>query len=280
LNSPSSNIDRYAVMGNPIAHSKSPEIHQLFAQQTGQTLSYEALLIETDQFEKNLENFALDGGKGLNITVPFKQLAWQQSHKRSQRAELAGAVNTLSFQNGQIIGDNTDGIGLVRDLTNNQNINISNQRILIAGAGGAVRGVLLPILEQKPAAVIIANRTQNKAEELANLFSAYGNITAQAFSELPHEPFDLIINGTAASLQGAVPPIPNECVGESTSLYDMMYASEPTSFLKWGKNLGANVCIDGLGMLVEQAAESFFIWRGIRPETQTIIATLREQMKT
>jgi len=267
-------------MGNPIAHSKSPEIHQLFAQQTGQTLSYEALLIETDQFEKNLENFALDGGKGLNITVPFKQLAWQQSHKRSQRAELAGAVNTLSFQNGQIIGDNTDGIGLVRDLTNNQNINISNQRILIAGAGGAVRGVLLPILEQKPAAVIIANRTQNKAEELANLFSAYGNITAQAFSELPHEPFDLIINGTAASLQGAVPPIPNECVGESTSLYDMMYASEPTSFLKWGKNLGANVCIDGLGMLVEQAAESFFIWRGIRPETQTIIATLREQMKT
>ena len=280
MNSPSSNIDRYAVMGNPIAHSKSPEIHQLFAQQTGQTLSYEALLIETDQFEKNLENFALDGGKGLNITVPFKQLAWQQSHKRSQRAELAGAVNTLSFQNGQIIGDNTDGIGLVRDLTNNQNINISNQRILIAGAGGAVRGVLLPILEQKPAAVIIANRTQNKAEELANLFSAYGNITAQAFSELPHEPFDLIINGTAASLQGAVPPIPNECVGESTSLYDMMYASEPTSFLKWGKNLGANVCIDGLGMLVEQAAESFFIWRGIRPETQTIIATLREQMKT
>lgn len=270
-------VDRYAVMGNPIAHSKSPEIHALFARQTGQLLSYEAILVETDQFTQSLDRFMRSGGKGLNITVPFKQQAWEQSDQRSQRAQLAGAVNTLSFKNGQLMGDNTDGIGLARDL-GNRGIKVNNQRILLAGAGGAVRGVLLPILEQNPTQVIIANRTQSKAQELASLFSEYGNISALGYNELPLEPFDLIINGTAASLQGDLPPIPDKCVNNTSTLYDMMYASEPTSFLKWGKQRGAKNCIDGLGMLVEQAAESFYIWRGIQPETKSVITALREQM--
>jgi len=276
-----SNIpDRYAVMGNPIAHSKSPDIHTLFAKQTQQHLSYEAILVDTEKFKPTVHDFANKGGKGLNITVPFKQQAWELATQRSQRAELAGAVNTLSLNDdNQYIGDNTDGVGLVRDLTNNHNINLQNLRILVIGAGGAVRGVLLPLLEQQPQSVIIVNRTQSKAEELAELFTAFGNISALGFEQLSDKSFDLIINGTAASLQGEVPPVPANCINETTNLYDMMYASEPTPFMQWGTQCGAKSCFDGLGMLVEQAAESFFIWRGVHPDTHVIISTLRAQMK-
>ncbi|NOY66649.1 MAG: shikimate dehydrogenase [Gammaproteobacteria bacterium] len=271
--------DRYAVMGNPIAHSKSPDIHKLFAEQCKQNLSYEAILVDLDNFNKSVNNFAQENGKGLNITVPFKQQAWDLVNERSQRAELAGAVNTITINNGQYTGDNTDGIGLVTDLLKNHLINLQNQRILIIGAGGAVRGVLLPILEQQPQSVTIANRTHNKAIDLADLFSDFGNIKASGFEQLSEQTFDLIINGTAASLQGDVPPVPVDCINESTHLYDMMYASEPTSFMVWGKQHGAESCMDGLGMLVEQAAESFYIWRGIRPETKTVIAALRGKIK-
>jgi len=276
----SNTTDRYAVMGNPIAHSKSPDIHKLFAKQTQQDLSYEAIFVETEKFKPSVHDFAHAGGKGLNITVPFKQQAWELATQRSQRAELAGAVNTLSLNDDdQYVGDNTDGIGLVRDLTNNHNINLQNLRILIIGAGGAVRGVLLPILEQQPQSVIIVNRTQRKAEKLAELFTAFGHISPLSFEQLSGKSFDLIINGTAASLQGEVPPVPANCINETTNLYDMMYASEPTPFMQWGTQHGAKSCIDGLGMLVEQAAESFFIWRGVRPDTQLVINTLRAHMK-
>jgi len=272
--------DRYAVMGNPIAHSKSPEIHRLFAEQTHQHLSYEAILVDTDRFAESVEAFAQHGGKGLNITVPFKQQAWELSTELSQRAELAGAVNTISISNNRLIGDNTDGAGLVRDLEVNCDTPMKDLRILVVGAGGAVRGVLSPILEKQPASVIIANRTHMKALELARQFKDYGDIAATEFGHLPEEPFDLIINGTAASLQGDIPPVPDRCVGAQTTLYDMMYGSEPSRFTQWGTRLGAKASLDGLGMLVEQAAESFFIWRQVRPDTRVVIGRLRAKMSS
>ena len=271
--------DRYAVMGNPIAHSKSPQIHQMFAQQCEQNITYEALLVETAAFIQSANDFANNGGKGLNITVPFKQDAWALADVRSQRAELAGAVNTLTWQQGQWLGDNTDGIGLVRDLVDNHNIQLQDKRILLLGAGGAVRGVIEPLLQQKPQQIIIANRTASKAVDLASLFSQYGQISASSFEQLHGQNFDVIINGTAASLQGDVPPIPANCISADTVLYDMMYSAEPTAFMQWGLQQGAIKVIDGLGMLVEQAAESFFIWRKMRPQTQTVISHLRDLMQ-
>jgi len=278
LMSHSAKVDQYAVMGNPIAHSQSPGIHAQFAKQTGESLAYEAILVGIDHFAQAVDDFQQSGGCGLNITVPFKQQAWSLAQVRSERAELAGAVNTLMYQEGQWFGDNTDGVGLVNDLVQNHQIKLQGKKILVLGAGGAARGVLAPLLAQQPDVVMIANRTASKARELATLFSNHGNIKGMGFDELPEQPFDCIINATAASLQGEVPPIPVACIGAQTCAYDMMYAAHATAFLQWAQKNGAQSCIDGLGMLVEQAAESFYIWRHVRPQTEPVITYLREKM--
>ena len=275
----SSQADQYAVIGNPIAHSKSPWIHRQFAAQTGQQLEYHAMLAETDAFQQSVDAFAAAGGKGLNVTVPFKQDAWRYADELSDRARLAEAVNTLSFSDGSCYGDNTDGVGLVRDLTANLNLQLNGKRILILGAGGAVRGVLGPLLQAGPADIIVANRTISRAQDLIPVFNDLGNIQASGLDGIPcQEAFDLIINGTAASLQGDVPAIASECINEQTDVYDMMYGASATPFMQWAIQLGAKQAFDGLGMLVEQAAESFYIWRQVRPQTQPVILSIREAM--
>lgn len=271
--------DRYAVFGNPIAHSKSPQIHARFAEQTGQALTYTAEQIEENNFEAAVKRFLQGDGKGLNITVPFKERAWALAQWRSERAELAGAVNTLyRLDDGRIAGDNTDGVGLVRDLADNNGVTLNGARVLVLGAGGAVRGVLQPLLVAGVASILIANRTLARAETLAKLFAADGRVQACGFDQVPAEAFDLIINGTSASLQGELPPVPAATVGAQTACYDMMYAAEPTPFCRWATGLGAARVIDGLGMLVEQAAESFRIWRGVQPQTVPVINDLREAL--
>lgn len=273
------NIDRYAVMGHPIAHSKSPTIHARFAEQTGQTLSYEAILVEPGDFPAAVQRFAAAGGKGLNITVPFKQEAWALADKRSERAERAGAVNTLKFEtDGTLYGDNTDGVGLVRDLKQNHGVALRRKRVLVLGAGGAVRGVLAPLLAEEPARLTIANRTVAKGEELVQLFQDLGPIDACGFDALAGQHFEVVINGTAASLQGELPPLPDELLAAGAVCYDMMYGAEPTPFMHWASAHGAVLTLDGLGMLVEQAAESFWLWRGIRPETQSVITAVRAML--
>lgn len=266
--------DRYAVMGNPVAHSKSPRIHAAFAAQTGQPLEYGALLVEPGTFAERVREFFAQGGKGLNITVPFKLEAWELAMLRSPQAELAGAVNTL-MQNadGALQGFNTDGIGLVRDILN-QGGKLSDAKILVLGAGGATRGILLPLLEQKPERIVIANRTVSKALELADLFAPYGEVSASSFEQL-HGEFDWIINATSASLQGELPPVPAEIVGAHSWCYDLMYGTEPTAFCRWAQTRGAQYVLDGLGMLVEQAAEAFWLWRGVRPATAPVLQQLR-----
>lgn len=273
-------VDRYAVMGNPIGHSKSPKIHALFAQQTGQHLSYEALLVDIDGFAAAVDQFQHNGGKGLNITVPFKQEAWALIAHRSPRAERAGAVNTIAFaDDGSRYADTTDGVGLVRDLTINHGITLQQKRVLILGAGGAVRGVLEPLLEQKPVELVIANRTAAKAAELAQLFCQCGNISGYGFEALTGRQFDVVINGTTASLEGEVPPLPENVLATDACCYDMMYGNKPTAFQIWAQQHSARQALDGLGMLVEQAAESFFLWRGVRPKTAPVIAELRRQIQ-
>ncbi len=275
----SENLDRYAVMGNPIGHSKSPQIHSLFAKQTEQSLSYEAMLVERDGFAKAVDDFQAVGGKGLNVTVPFKQDAWDAVSDRSERAELAGAVNTIVIrEDGSRFADTTDGIGMVRDLTENHGIELKGKCILVLGAGGAVRGVLQPLLEQRPQFIIVANRTADKAVDLAKRFNEFGDLFGCGFADLVNQQFDLVINGTAASLEGKVPPLPDNLLYEGASCYDMMYSAEPTAFQLWAKANGAVKSLDGLGMLVEQAAESFNIWRGVRPVTAPVIAALRAEM--
>ena len=269
-------IDRYAVMGNPIEHSKSPLIHRLFAEQTGQTLSYEAILVEVDGFADAVATFMAGGGKGLNVTVPFKQDAWQLADRLSPRAQRAGAVNTLAFQADSILfGDNTDGVGLVRDLTDNLGITLAGQRILVLGAGGAARGVLAPLLEQRPASLVIANRTVERAQQLAESFADLGTLSAAGFAALQGMEFDIIINATAAGLHGEVPALPDGVIQAGCCCYDLMYSSEPTAFVRHVRALGVQHAYDGLGMLVEQAAESFHIWRGVFPDTGPVITTLR-----
>lgn len=271
--------DRYAVMGNPIAHSKSPNIHALFAQQTQQRLTYEALLVPLDGFVSAVTEFRASGGKGLNITVPFKQEAWALEAEHTERAERAGAVNTLWFRDdGTALADTTDGVGLVRDLTLNHHLTLAAKRILILGAGGAVRGVLEPILSEGPTSVVIANRTASKAQALATLFGDKGAITGAGFDALAGQQFDLVINGTAASLEGAVPPLPDDLLAPNASCYDMMYGATRTPFQLWATAHGAAQSLDGLGMLVEQAAEAFMLWRGVRPQTGAVIAALRQAL--
>lgn len=269
--------DLYAVMGNPIGHSLSPNIHTEFAKATQQNLLYSAILVPLEGFEEAANDFFKRGGKGLNVTVPFKEDAWRYADQHSERAKRAQAVNTLIKQDdGHILADNTDGVGLVRDIQNNQGISIRDKRVLILGAGGAVRGVLQPILEQQPASLTIANRTMSKAEALAADFSDLGQITAAPFNTL-NDAYDLIINGTSASLGGELPPISASIVSSHTQGYDMMYSKDVTIFNQWLLDNGAANAIDGLGMLVEQAAEAFRLWRGVTPETGEILRTLRKR---
>ena len=268
--------DRYAVMGNPVSHSKSPRIHAQFARETHQSLSYEALLVEPGSFQNAVNEFFSSGGGGLNITVPFKQEAWALAQDKSEQAALAGAVNTLFMRDGRLQGHNTDGIGLVRDIRQNHDGKLSGKRVLVLGAGGATRGILLPLLQERPASLCVANRTLSKAVELAELFSAHGTITACGFDALEHQQFDWVINATAASLQGDLPPLPDQLLAPGAWCYDLMYAKEPTVFCRWAVQHGAAKSVDGLGMLVEQAAESFYLWRGVRPQTTSALAMLRQ----
>lgn len=268
--------DQYAVMGNPIAHSQSPFIHRLFAAQTGQALEYRAILVEPGQFATAVDTFRAQGGRGLNITVPFKQEAWVYADVLSARAERSGAVNTLVFrEHGDVLGDNTDGLGLVRDLMDNHRLTLKNKRILLLGAGGAARGVLTPLLKAEPSRLVIANRTPAKALELALLFNGFGPVSGCSFAELSGFNFDLVINATAASLSDTRLPLPSDLLSEGGCCYDMMYGKEPTAFMRWGLAHGAVCAMDGIGMLVEQAAESFRLWRGISPDTKDVIAQLR-----
>jgi shikimate dehydrogenase len=268
---------RYAVMGNPVAHSKSPVIHKQFAHQFGHAIEYTALWVDTDGFAEAVQQFRAEGGKGLNITVPFKLEAFSLADNLSERAKLAGAVNTIRFEpDGKIFGDNTDGTGLVHDLTKNLNVQLRGKKILVLGAGGAVRGVLGPLLKQNPVLLVIANRTVAKAKELARTFGQFGKVEAVGYDELVGKRFDVVINGTSASLKGEMPPLPVNVFAGNGVAYDMMYGDKPTPFLEWAMLHGAGTAADGLGMLVEQAAESYLLWRGVRPETRHVIAALRK----
>lgn len=270
-------MDRYAVFGNPVKHSKSPYIHTLFARQTQQALSYERIEAPLDGFAAAVMSFFAQGGKGCNITVPFKEEAFHLVSALSSRAQLAGAVNTLKLtDDGLLLGDNTDGAGLIQDLHFN-GVALSGLRVLLLGAGGAARGAIGPLLAEQPAQLVVANRTVSKAEALAELFQPLGPVTASALHLLDGK-FDLIINSTSASLDGRVPELAGSLIHPDITVYDMMYGAMDTAFNAWARKLGAYKIMDGLGMLVSQAAESFAIWRGIRPGTRQVITELRRNM--
>lgn len=270
----------YVVIGNPIAHSKSPDIHARFAAATGQDMRYARLLAPLDGFVATVREFVAQGGRGANVTVPFKLEAYALASKLTARAQAAGAVNTLKFDGDEILGDNTDGVGLVNDIVLNAGVDLSRKKILLLGAGGAARGVLLPLLECRPAQLTIANRTAAKALELVQQFQQYNGgdcaLSACGFADV-QEQYDLVINATSASLQAELPPIAASVFGPATLAYDMMYGAQPTVFMQFAATHGALVR-DGLGMLVEQAAEAFFVWRGVRPHTDEVFAALRAQL--
>ena len=270
-------VDDYAVVGNPVTHSLSPRIHQQFAEQTAQSIHYRAIELPLEHFSASMLELRDQGLRGSNVTVPFKQDAWLLCDERSSDAELAGAVNTLSFfEDGSIHGDNTDGVGLCRDLTANLGVNLADSQILVLGAGGAVRGVLQPLLAYAPACITIANRTVQKAIDLANHFQQLGNLRACGFKETAETHYDLIINATAAGLSNELPPLPDGLIHDGLCCYDMMYnVEQDTTFVAWCRAEGAVRVFDGLGMLVEQAAESFRLWRGIEPLTLPVIQSLR-----
>lgn len=271
--------DQYAVFGNPIEHSKSPAIHAAFAAQTGQDMTYDKQLVERDGFDAAADAFFAAGGRGLNITVPFKGDAYAYAARLTPRARHAGAVNTLALQeDGTILGDNTDGVGMVRDILNNLGWEIRGQKVLVLGAGGAVRGVLEPLLQELPQHVVIANRTIDKALQLAKGFAEMGYLLGCGFDMLEAQQFDLVINGTSASLAGELPPLPEGLLTAGGRCYDMMYAAQPTPFMAWAGKQGAIAVADGLGMLVEQAAESFRLWRGVSPQTAPVIDSLRASL--
>lgn len=275
-------LDHYAVIGHPIAHSRSPEIHTRFAQQTGQPLTYGRLLAPLDGFSATVQEFIREGGKGANVTLPFKQEAMQLATSLTERAQAAGAVNTLIFRAGydahceEIIGDNTDGVGLITDLTQNAAFTLRGKKILLLGAGGAAYGALLPLLAEQPAELLVANRTAAKAVELVRKFAPHAaacKLHTQEFSTL-QKPFDLIINASAASLAAQLPPLCPSIFAAHTLAYDMMYSAQPTVFMTFAQQHGAQTR-DGLGMLVEQAAESFYLWRKVRPATAPVLQELR-----
>ena len=274
-------MDRYAVIGHPIAHSKSPRIHAAFARQTGQDLCYEAILAPLDGFSASVHAFRAAGGRGMNVTLPFKLEAFTLAHQHTARARAAGAVNTLSFNTEGILGDNTDGAGLVRDLSIHLRCPLKGRRILLLGAGGAARGALLPLLNEQPAVLTIANRTPSKALELATRFATKAGATrlhACNFDELAGEQFDLVINATAASLADAAPALPSGLYAPGALAYDMMYGRDDTPFIAAAHADGAARTADGLGMLVEQAAESFALWRGVYPDSSAVLAELRREL--
>ena len=273
-------IDQYRVFGNPIHQSKSPNIHKAFAQATDQHINYQAQLVKDDEFEDTVKDFFAKGGKGLNITVPFKQRAFAMAQVLSAAVKKAEAANTLYLNaQGQLVAENTDGMGLVRDICHNLKGQLAAKRILILGAGGAVRGVLQPVLAQFPTQVVIANRTYSKACDLAALFTDIGPIQATPMAQLKG-PFDWIINGTSASLAGDIPPLPQGLITNTSRCYDMMYSAQTTVFNEWALNQGAQQADDGLGMLVEQAAQSFNLWRGVLPPTDEVLLTLRRELKS
>ena len=273
--------DRYGVMGHPVTHSKSPSIHARFAAQTGESLSYDAIAVAPGKFENAVAIFREQDGKGLNITLPFKQEAFALAATRSHRAEQAGAVNTLWFdENNQVCGDNTDGVGLIRDLSRSCELSVSSRSVLLVGAGGAARGAACALLDEDPKRLVIANRTHEKAASLVDELGKPSCFCATRFEDLEGEHFELVINATASSLEGQTPPLPASVVSGGTVCYDMMYGPSETAFVAWGKTLGARRCVDGLGMLVEQAAESFYIWRGVRPQTGPVLHELRAEMAT
>jgi shikimate dehydrogenase len=273
---------RYAVIGNPVAHSKSPRIHTCFAAQTGEPLVYEHLLAPLDGFEASVRAFMAQGGRGLNVTVPFKLEAFRLADTLSPRAAAAGAVNTLRFDAAGIYGDNTDGVGLVRDLTHNLATPLAGRRILLLGAGGAARGVVLPLLECGPAELVIVNRSAARAAELAEVFAAAAQAAACRLSggarTLAQGRFDVVINATAGSISDALPDFDASALGSGTLAYDMMYAAQATVFMRHAQHLGARSA-DGLGMLVEQAAEAFWVWRGVRPDSTAVLAELRADLR-
>lgn len=265
-------VDRYGVMGFPVAHSRSPVIHRLFAQQTGQELRYELLRVAPEKLEEAVRQFQRTGGKGLNITVPHKRAVFRLVDHLSERASAAGAVNTLTFRNNEIYGDNTDGIGLLRDLVVNLGLVLEGANILILGAGGATRGIVGPLLEMRPRNVHIANRTVRRAEDLVERFGSRGPVTASSFDAVPvSEPYDLVINATSAVHGGEMPPYPEAAISPITFCYDLSYSLHPTPFCTWALEHGAANAVMGWGMLVEQAAESFHIWRGVRPDTTPVL---------
>jgi len=272
--------DKYAVIGNPVEHSLSPQIHAEFARVTGQNLAYDRMLAPRDGFRDAVLAFRAAGGKGLNVTLPFKHEAWRLAVVRRGFALAAGAVNTLSFQGESIVGHNTDGIGLVRDLTSNLRIAVRSKRVLLMGAGGASYGVMEPLLREQPETVVVANRKLEKAIALVGHFEKLQPCALQGISARPYEAlagaqFDILINATSAGLEGAMPPLPESVFAPGALAYDMVYARR-TPFLDFAQQHRARVS-DGLGMLVEQAAESFFVWRGVRPETAPVIRALRQK---
>lgn len=267
--------DRYAVVGHPVDHSRSPLIHQLFARQTGQHLTYELIDAESPRFETAVRGFCAAGGKGLNVTVPHKEAAFELADEVSAAANKARAVNTLSFSGNRLRGDNTDGVGFLRDMTVNQHQPIAERTVLILGAGGVARGIVGPLLEAGPLELVLANRTLERAQQLTELFRAHGALTALAFADLDKlEPFDILINATSAGLKGEAAPFPGTLIGPTSFCYDLVYSLHDTPFVTWARSHKAARAVQGWGMLIEQAAESFFIWRGLRPDTAPILKQL------
>jgi len=268
-------VDQYAVVGHPVAHSLSPFIHSLFARQTGQSMSYRLMDVTPEEFTERVGGFFAAAGRGINITVPHKTRALQLATELTERARLAGAINTLAARrDGTMLGDNTDGVGLVQDLTHNLQLTLANRRILLLGAGGAARGVIAPLLGQKPQIIVVANRTAERAQALAASFAALGDIRGTGFGQIGRGEFDLVVNATSASLTGELPEVPAGVFGPDTFCYDMAYGKGDTAFVRWALGRGCKRAVPGWGMLVEQAAESFRLWRGVRPLTAPVLAAL------
>ncbi len=274
----SSAPDEYGVFGHPVNHSLSPFIHGLFARQTGQLMSYRPYDVAPEDFATRVHEFFEQGGRGLNVTLPHKIAAVEVAAELTARAAHAAAVNTLAVKGEAILGDNTDGAGLVRDLCDNLGLVITNRRILVIGAGGATRGILAPLLGLSPTLLVIANRTHARAEALAAAFSDLGATHGAGFEYLEPAPFDLVINATSASLSGEIPPLPPGVIGTETVCYDLAYGRSATAFVRWARAQGCAQALQGLGMLVEQAAESFRLWRGVRPATGAVLEVLRERV--
>jgi shikimate dehydrogenase len=272
--------DEYGLFGYPVQHSWSPFIHGIFARQTAQDMTYHLFESPPERFRSEVLDFFRRGGRGVNVTLPHKHTAADLVNELTPRAERAEAVNTIVSRDEKLVGDNTDGAGLLADLTRNLHLRWQSPRILLLGSGGAARGVLEPLLSLEPSLLVVANRTADRAEALARQFSVLGNLAGCSFSDVVRERFDLIVNATSASLHGEVPLVPIDVVGPGTTCYDMAYRAGDTAFVAWAKRLGATHAEQGWGMLVEQAAEAFHLWRGVRPDTGPVLELLRKRAAT